>query len=46
MAELTPWMSIAGGILIGLSAMLQMAVHRRIAEITGNNVGRCSACDR
>jgi hypothetical protein len=33
--EFTPWMSLAGGILIGLSAILLMAFNGRIAGMTG-----------
>ena len=33
--EFTPWMSLGGGILIGLSATLLMALHGRIAGMTG-----------
>lgn len=33
--EFTPWMSLIGGILIGLSATLLMALHGRIAGMTG-----------
>ncbi|MGI6244544.1 MAG: YeeE/YedE family protein [Pseudochelatococcus sp.] len=35
MTEFTPWLSLAGGVLIGLSAVLLMALHGRIAGITG-----------
>lgn len=35
MTEFTPLMSLAGGILIGLSATLLMALHGRIAGMTG-----------
>lgn len=35
MTELTPWTSMAGGILIGLSAVLLMAFHGRIAGLSG-----------
>ncbi len=31
----TPYLSLAGGILIGLSAVLLMALHGRIAGMTG-----------
>lgn len=31
----TPWMSLFGGILIGISATLLMALHGRIAGMTG-----------
>lgn len=33
--EFTPWLSLAGGALIGLSAVLLMAFHGRIAGLTG-----------
>ena len=33
--EFTPWASTIGGILIGLSATLLMAMHGRIAGMTG-----------
>ncbi|KKL60052.1 hypothetical protein LCGC14_2209170 [marine sediment metagenome] len=33
--EFTPWASLAGGGLIGLSAVLLMATHGRIAGISG-----------
>jgi uncharacterized protein len=33
--EFTPWASLAGGIMIGLAAVLLMAVHGRIAGISG-----------
>lgn len=35
MTEFTPWASLAGGMLIGLSAVLLMAFHGRIAGMTG-----------
>lgn len=35
MTEFTPLMSIAGGLLIGLSAVLLMAFNGRIAGLTG-----------
>jgi uncharacterized membrane protein YedE/YeeE len=35
MTEFTPYASLAGGILIGLSAVLLMALHGRIAGMTG-----------
>ncbi|MFN3546543.1 MAG: YeeE/YedE family protein [Mesorhizobium sp.] len=34
MTEFTPWLSLVGGILIGLSAVLLMAFHGRIAGMT------------
>lgn len=33
--EFTPWMSLGGGVLIGLAATLLMALHGRIAGVTG-----------
>ena len=33
--EFTPYLSLAGGVLIGLSATLLMALHGRIAGMTG-----------
>lgn len=33
--EFTPWMSLAGGVLIGLSATMLMALNGRIAGMTG-----------
>lgn len=35
MTEFTPLLSLAGGALIGLSAVLLMAFHGRIAGVTG-----------
>lgn len=35
MTEFTPFMSMAGGLLIGLSAVLLMAFHGRIAGLSG-----------
>ncbi|MET3661556.1 YeeE/YedE family protein [Aquamicrobium ahrensii] len=35
MTEFTPFMSLAGGALIGLAAVLLMALHGRIAGISG-----------
>ena len=35
MTEFTPWLSMAGGGLIGLAAVLLMAFHGRIAGISG-----------
>ena len=35
MTEFTPLMSLSGGVLIGLSAVLLMAFHGRIAGMTG-----------
>jgi hypothetical protein len=33
--EFTPWMSLAGGVLIGLSATMLMVLNGRIAGMTG-----------
>jgi uncharacterized protein len=33
--DFTPWMSLAGGVLIGLSAVMVMALFGRIAGISG-----------
>ncbi|MDP2120404.1 MAG: YeeE/YedE family protein [Hoeflea sp.] len=35
----TPWMSLAGGVLIGISATLLMAMNGRIAGMTGIMTG-------
>ncbi|MCF6320368.1 MAG: YeeE/YedE family protein [Rhizobiaceae bacterium] len=35
MTEFTPWFSLAGGFLIGLSSVLLMLFHGRIAGMTG-----------
>lgn len=35
LTEFTPWVSLAGGVLIGLSAVLLMAIHGRVAGMTG-----------
>ncbi len=35
MTEFTPWLSLAGGFLIGLSSVLLMLFHGRIAGMTG-----------
>ncbi|NPD14203.1 YeeE/YedE family protein [Xinfangfangia sp. D13-10-4-6] len=35
MTEFTPWSSLAGGALIGLAAVLLMALHGRIMGVTG-----------
>jgi len=37
--EFTPWMSLAGGVLIGISAVLLMAFNGRIAGMTGIMTG-------
>lgn len=35
MTEFTPWASLGGGVLIGIAATLLMAIHGRIAGMTG-----------
>ncbi len=35
MTQFTPWLSLAGGALIGLAAVLLMAFHGRIAGLSG-----------
>ena len=35
MTEFTPWASLGGGVLIGIAAILLMAIHGRIAGMTG-----------
>ena len=35
MTEFTPWLSLSGGALIGLAAVLLMAFHGRIAGLSG-----------
>ncbi|AEQ50958.1 YeeE/YedE family protein [Pelagibacterium halotolerans] len=35
MTEFTPWLSLSGGALIGLASVLLMALHGRIAGMTG-----------
>jgi len=37
--EFTPWMSLAGGVLIGVSAILLMVFNGRIAGMTGIMTG-------
>jgi len=37
--EFTPWMSLGGGVLIGLSAVLLMVFNGRIAGMTGILIG-------
>lgn len=39
MTEFTPYLSLAGGVLIGLAATLLMAMHGRIAGMTGIMTG-------
>jgi uncharacterized protein len=40
--DFTPWMSLSGGILIGLSAVMVMALFGRIAGISGITRGALS----
>ncbi|MGJ8531509.1 MAG: YeeE/YedE family protein [Alphaproteobacteria bacterium] len=35
MTEFTPWASLGGGVLIGIAAILLMALHGRVAGMTG-----------
>ena len=42
----TPWASLTGGILIGLSAVMVMALFGRIAGIVGITVGAATGGDR
>lgn len=35
MTEFTPWASLSGGVLIGIAAILLMALHGRVAGMTG-----------
>ena len=44
--EFTPWTSLAGGIFIGLSAVMVMALLGRIAGIVGITAGSASGPDR
>ena len=41
--EFTPWTSLFGGVLIGLSAVMVMALFGRIAGIAGISTGAMSA---
>ena len=44
--EFTPWASLAGGVLIGLAAVLVMAALGRVAGIAGITTGAVAAGDR
>lgn len=44
--DFTPWASLGGGILIGLSAVMVMALFGRIAGIVGITAGTVSSEDR
>lgn len=46
MTEFTPWLSLAGGGLIGLAAVLLMAFHGRIAGISGMLQGLMAPINR
>jgi len=35
MTDFTPWASLGGGVLIGIAAILLMALHGRVAGMTG-----------
>jgi uncharacterized membrane protein YedE/YeeE len=43
MTEFTPWTALAGGLLIGLAALLLMAANGRIAGVSGIAGGLWSA---
>jgi uncharacterized membrane protein YedE/YeeE len=43
--DFTPWASLAGGVLIGLSAVMVMAGFGRIAGIVGITVGAATSQD-
>ena len=45
MTEFTPYASLAGGVLIGLSAVLLMALNGRIAGMTGILTGLLAPLD-
>ncbi|WP_371154988.1 YeeE/YedE family protein [Jannaschia sp. 2305UL9-9] len=44
--DFTPWASLAGGVLIGLSAVMVMAGFGRIAGIVGITIGSATGGDR
>ncbi len=44
--DFTPWASLGGGILIGLSAVMVMALFGRIAGIVGITAGAANGGDR
>ncbi|APE44469.1 hypothetical protein BOO69_14390 [Sulfitobacter alexandrii] len=44
--EFTPWSALGGGVLIGLSAVMVMALFGRIAGIVGITAGAATASDR
>lgn len=44
--DFTPWASLGGGILIGVSAVMVMALFGRIAGIAGITAGAVTAEDR
>ncbi|EKE43217.1 putative YeeE/YedE [Oceaniovalibus guishaninsula JLT2003] len=44
--DFTPWAALAGGVLIGLSAVMVMALFGRIAGIVGITAGSVAGPDR
>ncbi|CTQ31979.1 YeeE/YedE family protein [Jannaschia rubra] len=44
--DFTPWLSLGGGVLIGLSAVMVMALFGRIAGIVGITAGAVAQGDR
>ncbi|MCQ0092339.1 YeeE/YedE family protein [Roseovarius sp. M141] len=44
--DFTPWASLGGGVLIGLSAVMVMALFGRIAGIVGITAGAAAGDDR
>ena len=44
--EFTPWASLGGGVLIGVSAVMVMALFGRIAGIVGITAGAAAGADR
>ena len=42
----TPWASLAGGVMIGLSAVMAMALFGRVAGIVGITTGAVTGRDR
>lgn len=44
--DFTPWASLGGGVLIGLSAVMVMALFGRVAGIVGITTGAVTAGDR
>ncbi|QFT58876.1 hypothetical protein FIU94_08565 [Sulfitobacter sp. THAF37] len=44
--DFTPWAALGGGVLIGLSAVMVMALFGRIAGIVGITTGAAAAADK